>query len=200
MVPRATLLALTAVHPPPAQPITAARGGGDYWLGHCEGFKVQSPEGDVGVVESVVYAADAGRPAYLAVTGGRLRLRTALVPCGEVVSIDARQTRLDVQARPARRSLRTTVAGGARRASHHPAARDGLEEHMMSRGEMIRRLDDASRDVHEQLENGPLSPDERHVLAATLTRLLPTVADSLQDQEDREAAQTLLQGASNAER
>jgi hypothetical protein len=74
-----------------------------------------------------------------------------------------------------------------------------MEEHMMSRGEMIRRLDDACREVHERLENGPLSPDERHVLAATLTRLLPVVADSLQDQEDREAAQRLLRGASGAE-
>lgn len=114
LLPRATLLALTADRPTPAQPITAARAGGDYWLGHCEGFRVQSPEGEVGVVESVVYAADAGRPTYLAVTGGRLRLRTALVPCSEVVSINARQTRLDVQARPARRSLRTTVAHGTR--------------------------------------------------------------------------------------
>ena len=74
-----------------------------------------------------------------------------------------------------------------------------MEEHMMSRGEMIRRLDDASREVHERLENGPLSTDERHVLAATLTRLLPLVADSLQDQEDRETAQKLLRGASDAE-
>src|SRR5438477_5546829 len=135
LLPRATLLALTADHPSPAQPITAARGGGEYWLGHCEGFKVQSPEGEVGVVESVVYAADAGRPAYLAVTGGRLLLHTALVPCGEVVSIDARQTRLDVQARPARQSLRTAVANGARRVSHRPAARrqDG-RAHDESRG------------------------------------------------------------------
>jgi hypothetical protein len=122
LVPRATLLALTADRPLPAQPINAGRRGGDYWLGHCEGFRVQSPEGEVGVVESVVYAADAGRPAYLAVTGGRLLLRTALVPCAEVVSIDARQTRLDVLARPARPSLRTTVADGARRMSHRPAA------------------------------------------------------------------------------
>jgi len=122
LLPRATLMALTADHPPPAQPITAARGVGDYWLGHCEGFKVQSPEGEVGVVESVVYAADTGRPACLAVTGGRLLLRTELVPCGEVVSIDARQTRLEVQARPARRALRTTLADGARRMSHRPTA------------------------------------------------------------------------------
>jgi hypothetical protein len=122
LLPRATLLALTADHPPPAQPTTAARRSGDDWLGHCEGFNVQSPEGEVGVVESVIYAADAVRPAYLAVTGGRLLLRTALVPCGEVVSIDARQTRLDVRARPARRSLRTTVADGARRVSRRPTA------------------------------------------------------------------------------
>src|SRR5438477_3163850 len=131
LLPRAMLLALTADHPPPAQPVAAARS--NYWLGHCEGFKVQSPEGDVGVVESVVYAADAGRPAYLAVTGGRLLLHTALVPCGDVVSIDARQTRLDVQARPAQPSLRTTVANRARRVSHRPRERGRMEDHMMSR-------------------------------------------------------------------
>ncbi|HEX3329284.1 MAG TPA: hypothetical protein VHS27_05130 [Gaiellales bacterium] len=122
LLPHATLLALTADHPLPALPINAGRKGGDYWLDHCEGFEVQSPEGKVGVVESVVYAADAARPAYLAVTGGRLLLRTAFVPCGDVVSIDARQTRLDVRARPARRSVRTTLADGARRMSHRPTA------------------------------------------------------------------------------
>lgn len=123
LLPRATLLALTADHPPPAQPTAAARRGADYWLGHCEGFKVHSPKGEVGVVESVVYATDAARPAYLAVTGGRLLLHTALVPCAEVVSIDARQARLDVQARPARKSLRTAGADAARRVSGRPAAR-----------------------------------------------------------------------------
>ena len=61
----------------------------------------------------------------------------------------------------------------------------------MGRGEMIRRLDDASREVREQLTNGPLTPDERHSLAASLERLLPLVADSLQDQEDREAMAAL---------
>jgi uncharacterized protein YrrD len=123
LLPRATLLALTADHPPPTPPSPAARGGEDYWLAHCEGFKVQSPEGEVGIVESVVYAADAARPAYLTVTGGRFLRYTALVPCGEVVSIDARQTRLNVQARPARQPLRATMANGARRVSHRPTAR-----------------------------------------------------------------------------
>jgi hypothetical protein len=32
----------------------------------------------------------------------------------------------------------------------------------MSRGEMIRRLDELSKQVHEQLDHGPLSADERH--------------------------------------
>jgi hypothetical protein len=73
-----------------------------------------------------------------------------------------------------------------------------MGRHTMGRGEMIRRLDDASREVHERLENGPLSPDERHVLADRLTRLLPLVADSLQDEEDREAAQALLRSASSS--
>jgi hypothetical protein len=117
-LPRATILALTADRSSPTQPVAADRADGEYWLGHCEGFTVRSPQGLVGVVESVVYAADAPQPAYLAVTNGRLRLHTVLVPCGEVVSLDARQACLDVQARPARSSLRTMVAYTARRVSH----------------------------------------------------------------------------------
>jgi hypothetical protein len=62
----------------------------------------------------------------------------------------------------------------------------------MSRGEMIRRLDAASTEVLTQLTNGPLGPEERHALARLLIRLLPTVADDLQDQEDRDAASKLL--------
>jgi hypothetical protein len=49
-------------------------------------------------------------------------------------------------------------------------------------------LDLLTREVHDHLSNGPLTADERHTLAASLARLLPVVADSLQDQEDREAA------------
>lgn len=61
----------------------------------------------------------------------------------------------------------------------------------MSRGEMIRRLDDTAKDI-SVLANGPLTPDEQHAIAETLRRLLPIVADSLQDQADLEAAQALL--------
>lgn len=78
LLPRVTTLALTADRPPPAQPVTASGEFGEYWLGHCKGFRVGSPEGEVGVVDSVAYAAGAGRPAFLAVTGGRLLLHTRL--------------------------------------------------------------------------------------------------------------------------
>jgi hypothetical protein len=62
----------------------------------------------------------------------------------------------------------------------------------MSRGEMIRRLDEVSKRVLEQMNNGPLTAEERHGLATSLVRLLPIVADSLQ--EDRETVDGLLSG------
>ena len=62
----------------------------------------------------------------------------------------------------------------------------------MSRGAMIRNLDAASKEVLERLTNGPLEPEERHALARRLIRLLPLVADDLQDQEDKVAAGKLV--------
>jgi hypothetical protein len=62
----------------------------------------------------------------------------------------------------------------------------------MSRGEMIRRLDEAAGTAVDVLANGPLTPEEQHAIAATLAKLLPLVADSLQTQEDEQAAAKLL--------
>jgi hypothetical protein len=62
----------------------------------------------------------------------------------------------------------------------------------MSRGEMIRRLDDASAEVHERLGNGPLTEQERHTLLQTLERLLPMVAHELQGVVDAETAAALV--------
>lgn len=63
----------------------------------------------------------------------------------------------------------------------------------MSRGEMIRRLDAVSKEVLERLTNGPLGDDERHALARSLIRLLPLIADDLQEQEDKQAASRLAE-------
>jgi hypothetical protein len=68
----------------------------------------------------------------------------------------------------------------------------------MSRGEMIRRLDEAAQTAAESLANAPLTPQEQHAIAETLARLLPLVADSLQDQIDAEAAARLREAADQA--
>ena len=63
----------------------------------------------------------------------------------------------------------------------------------MSRGEMIRSLDSVSKEVLERLTNGALEAEERHALARSLIRLLPLIADDLQDQEDKAAATKLAE-------
>jgi hypothetical protein len=63
----------------------------------------------------------------------------------------------------------------------------------MSRGEMIRSLDAVSKEVLEGLTNGSLEAEERHALARSLIRLLPLIADDLQEQEDKEAASKLIE-------
>jgi len=70
----------------------------------------------------------------------------------------------------------------------------------MSRGEMIRLLDEGSKQILEPLNGGSLTADERDVLAASLVRLLSIVADSLQDQEDQKAVASLLVDAGRAQR
>ena len=67
-----------------------------------------------------------------------------------------------------------------------------MAEPAMSRSEMVRRLDEAASTAADVLGNGPLSPQEQHAIAATLEKLLPLVADSLQDQLDSEAVTALL--------
>ena len=47
------------------------------------------------------------------------------------------------------------------------------------------------KQVLERLTNGSLEAEERHALARTLIRLLPLVADDLQNQEDIESATRL---------
>jgi hypothetical protein len=69
--------------------------------------------------------------------------------------------------------------------------RSAHRKRRMGRGEMIRRLDEAAQTAAESPANGPLTPEDQHAIAETLTRLLPLVADSLQDQIDAETAAKL---------
>ncbi|HSK15887.1 MAG TPA: hypothetical protein VK915_06925 [Gaiellaceae bacterium] len=70
--------------------------GDDYWLRHCHGFRVDSPRGRVGIVEDVLYGADRDRPAALAVRGGVLGRRLALVPLEDVAAVEPRRKRISI--------------------------------------------------------------------------------------------------------
>jgi hypothetical protein len=58
----------------------------DYWLGRCQGFRVDS-HGRVGVVEEVRYASRCDRPDVIVVRPGRLRGVLLIVPVEEVAEI-----------------------------------------------------------------------------------------------------------------
>jgi hypothetical protein len=61
----------------------------DYRLRRCQGFRVDSPEGRVGVVEEVRYRSRCDRPDLIAVRAGRLGRLLLIVPVGEVAEIVA---------------------------------------------------------------------------------------------------------------
>ena len=66
----------------------------DYWLGHCEGYRVDGPGGRIGFVEEVrENRADPTAP-LLAVRAGRLGRRVLIVPAGAVEFIVPRARRI----------------------------------------------------------------------------------------------------------
>jgi hypothetical protein len=63
-----------------------------YWTRNCHGFRVETPDGRLGIVEDVLYGADPNRPAALAVRGGLFGTRVEIVPTEELGRIDPRRT------------------------------------------------------------------------------------------------------------
>jgi hypothetical protein len=59
----------------------------DYWLGRCQGFRVDSQHRRVGVVEEVRYTSRCDRPDVIAVRPRRLRGLLFIVPVEEVAKI-----------------------------------------------------------------------------------------------------------------
>jgi hypothetical protein len=64
-----------------------------YWLAHCEGYRVDAAEGRLGFVEQV-RPQEAGEPPTLAVRAGRLGRRLMLVSAAEVAFIVPRTRRI----------------------------------------------------------------------------------------------------------
>ena len=58
----------------------------DYWLVHCHGFHVNSPNEKVGVVDEVIFDAR-GNPETLLVRAGGFRGNTIALAIDEVIEI-----------------------------------------------------------------------------------------------------------------
>jgi hypothetical protein len=68
----------------------------DYWLRHCEGFRVVAPGGRLGFVEVVLHDEE-GNPAELGVVGGLFGTRTAFIRVADIAAIDARAERITLR-------------------------------------------------------------------------------------------------------
>lgn len=72
----------------------------DYWLGRCEGFRVDSPDGRIGFVEHVRFGPRHGRPEVLAVRAGRLGRRVLIVSVSKVAEIVPSRERIVLSGSP----------------------------------------------------------------------------------------------------
>ena len=79
-----------------------------YWLAHCEGYRVDSPEGRIGLVEEVRRDDGGKRAESLAVLAGMCGLRRLIIPVSEIEAIAPHAQRLFLK--PSAR-----IVGSARR-------------------------------------------------------------------------------------
>jgi uncharacterized protein CbrC (UPF0167 family) len=80
----------------------------EYWLSHCEGFRVDTPDGHLGFVEEVAWSDDGAKPIALRVRcgfGGR-----GLVTVGIDDVIELRQDGSSILVRTSRRENRTQIS------------------------------------------------------------------------------------------
>ena len=66
----------------------------DYWLSHCEGYRVDSGDGRLGFVEDVRRPPTSSADGILAVRAGRLGRRLLLVSTAEVAFVVPRAKRI----------------------------------------------------------------------------------------------------------
>lgn len=64
------------------------------WLAHCEGYRVDSPEGRIGIVEDVRFSIRPYRAEALVVRLGLFARRRVVVPVDEVDEIDPLKERI----------------------------------------------------------------------------------------------------------
>lgn len=65
-----------------------------YWLCHSEGFRVDTPEGRLGLVEAVMFRVRPNQPDALIVRAGVLGRRLVIVPIETVADVLPRKERI----------------------------------------------------------------------------------------------------------
>lgn len=71
-----------------------------YWLCRCEGFRVDSPEGRLGLVEAVMFRVRPDEPDALIVRAGVLGRRLVIVPIEDVADVVPRRQRVVLRRAP----------------------------------------------------------------------------------------------------
>jgi hypothetical protein len=72
----------------------------DYWLHRCEGFRVDSPDGRVGVVVELRFGSSAERPDALAVRAGLFGRLLLIIPVEQVAEVLPQERRIVLRASP----------------------------------------------------------------------------------------------------
>jgi hypothetical protein len=74
--------------------------GTDYWLGRCEGFEVDTPEGRLGIVEWLVFGSRLDRPDAVAVRTGHVLHGSVLIPVDDVERVLPEEGRIILAVNP----------------------------------------------------------------------------------------------------
>ena len=72
----------------------------NYWLSHCEGYLVETPNGRIGTVENVRFGKRLDRPDELLVRQGTIRRHLVWIATDEVAVINPRELRLRLKGMP----------------------------------------------------------------------------------------------------
>jgi hypothetical protein len=95
LLPRSTVLGLKAAEAGPTcapDPVEA-----EYWLRHCDGFRVDGPDGRIGVVDRVEHTLEPEVPDVVAVASGLWRIHLTRIPLRDVVEVQPDRRRLIVR-------------------------------------------------------------------------------------------------------
>jgi hypothetical protein len=71
-----------------------------YWLGHCEGFRVDAPGGRLGLVEAVLHRREDRSADALIVRAGLLGRQLLVVPATSVDAVEPRRERVRLTSSP----------------------------------------------------------------------------------------------------